>query len=76
MISLQHLISLKTAFDAIDLDKGGLLDKHEVIRHFLLSNLLSKFEASFDKILNEKMTKKEIIQLFMKIDANSDGNVD
>ncbi|KAG9390326.1 EF-hand domain pair [Carpediemonas membranifera] len=50
-------------FDSADVDGGGDLDQQE-------------FVEAFQSILGEGLSDKELTQLFMKIDANSDGNVD
>ncbi len=50
-------------FDEADADGGGDLDQDE-------------FVGAFRSILGENLSSNELTQLFMKIDANSDGNVD
>ena len=62
-ISLQHIMELREAFDAADKHKGGALS-------------LSEFVDAFGGIIGKDMNKKQINQLFMKIDADSNGNVD
>lgn len=56
-------MELREAFDAADKHKGGALT-------------LSEFVDAFGGIIGKDMNKKQINQLFMKIDADSNGNVD
>ena len=62
-MGLSHIMTLKNAFDSADTDKGGSLEEDE-------------FERAFGKVVGDGMNHKQITQLFMKIDANSDGAVD
>lgn len=59
----EHLIELKHKFDQADIDQGGALE-------------LEEFVSAFGEVLGKGLSDKEIIQLFMRIDANSDGSVD
>ena len=56
-------MELREAFDAADKHKGGALS-------------LSEFVDAFGGIIGKDMNKKQINQLFMKIDADSNGDVD
>lgn len=56
-------MQLKEKFNAADSDQGGALE-------------LEEFVAAFGSVLGHNLTKKELIQLFMRIDTNSDGSID
>lgn len=56
-------MELRSAFEAADVDEGGTLDHKE-------------FVDAFGDVLGSGMTEKELRQLFMRIDANSSGDVD
>lgn len=56
-------MELREAFDAADIDKGGSL-------------ALDEFVEAFGTVIGKDMNKKQINQLFMKIDADSNGDVD
>ena len=62
-IDLDKLQELRKIFDHADEDGGGGLDMEE-------------FLAAFGKIFAESLNDQELTNLFMKIDANSDGTVD
>ena len=62
-INLHQLMELKAAFERADTDQGGSLDMEE-------------FLEAFGGVLGENLTTTQLIHLFMKIDANSDGSVD
>jgi len=62
-INLQHIMELREKFEAADVDGGDSLDQKE----FLLS---------FKEVIGKSMTDKEFNQLFMKIDADSNGSVE
>jgi len=62
-INLQHLIELREKFDKADLDHGGALE-------------LDEFVDAFGEVLGVGMSRKQLVQLFMRIDANSDGSID
>eukprot|EP00026_Physarum_polycephalum_P001543 Phypoly_transcript_01545.p1 GENE.Phypoly_transcript_01545~~Phypoly_transcript_01545.p1 ORF type:complete len:441 (-),score=105.87 Phypoly_transcript_01545:1901-3223(-) len=59
---LQHLVALKIAFEKADTDKSGGLDMDE-------------FVEAFGEVLGKDLNEQQLQQLFMKIDANSDGMV-
>mmetsp|Transcript_13521 Transcript_13521/g.31113 ORF Transcript_13521/g.31113 Transcript_13521/m.31113 type:complete len:970 (+) Transcript_13521:62-2971(+) len=61
-VSLHQLRLLKKRFDEADTDKTAGLDLHEFVR---------AFSAVFGVLQEDRM-----VQLFMKIDANSDGTID
>jgi WD40 repeat protein len=62
-ISLQHIMELREAFDAAKKHKESALE-------------LNQFMDSFGGIIGKDMNQKQINQLFMKIDADSNGSVD
>lgn len=62
-ISLQHIMELREAFDAAKKHKDGALE-------------LEEFMDAFGGIIGKDMNDKQINQLFMKIDADSNGSVD
>lgn len=62
-IDLNKLQALREIFDHADEDGGGGLDMDE-------------FLAAFGKIFAKRLNQQELTNLFMKIDANSDGTVD
>mmetsp|Transcript_37768 Transcript_37768/g.61203 ORF Transcript_37768/g.61203 Transcript_37768/m.61203 type:complete len:933 (-) Transcript_37768:1406-4204(-) len=62
-INLTTLMELKAVFEHADVDGGGSLS-------------LDEFVEAFGGILGKNMTSEQLTHLFMKIDANSDGNVD
>lgn len=62
-ISLQHIMELREAFDAAKKHKDGALE-------------LDEFLDAFGGIIGRDMNDKQINQLFMKIDADSNGSVD
>ena len=55
-------MQLRTAFLAADKDSGGALD-------------LDEFIEAFGKVLGQGLNKKQLNQLFMRIDADSNGDV-
>ena len=55
-------MQLRTAFLAADKDHGGALD-------------LDEFTTAFGKVLGKGLNKKQLNQLFMRIDADSNGDV-
>lgn len=55
-------MQLRTAFLAADKDHGGALD-------------LKEFTLAFGKVLGQGLNKKQLNQLFMRIDADSNGDV-
>ena len=56
-------MELREAFDIADTDKGGELD-------------LEEFIDAFGEIIGKNMNMKQLNQLFMKIDADSNGSVE
>lgn len=54
---------LKERFKEADIDQGGALE-------------LEEFVAAFGDIIGKKMSNKELVKLFMRIDTNSDGSID
>ena len=56
-------MELREAFDIADTDKGGALE-------------LEEFIEAFGEIIGKNMTPKQLRQLFMKIDADSNGSVE
>ena len=62
-INLQHIMELREKFDEADIDKGGELD-------------IDEFTDAFGSILAKNMNPKQLNQLFMKIDADSNGSVE
>ena len=62
-INLQNIMELREAFDLADLDRGGALD-------------LDEFIEAFGEVIGKGMSMKELKQLFMKIDADSNGSVE
>lgn len=62
-ISLQHIMELREAFDAARED-----DKRSLS--------IEEFVKAFGGIIGKDMNDKQINQLFMKIDADSNGSVD
>jgi hypothetical protein len=56
-------MELREAFDIADADKGGALE-------------LDEFVDAFKEIIGKNMTPKQLNQLFMKIDADSNGSVE
>lgn len=55
-------MELRELFEDADEDKGGALEEKE-------------FTDSFKEVLGKGMTEKQLRQLFMKIDADSNGSV-
>lgn len=62
-ISLQHIMELREAFDAAKKHNDGALE-------------IEEFMDAFGGIIGKDMNPKQINQLFMKIDADSNGSVD
>mmetsp|Transcript_26608 Transcript_26608/g.47841 ORF Transcript_26608/g.47841 Transcript_26608/m.47841 type:complete len:974 (+) Transcript_26608:2642-5563(+) len=62
-ISLQQLVELRRKFDEADTDQGGALE-------------LEEFVKAFGSVLGPNLTHRELVQMFMRIDANSDGSID
>ena len=62
-INLQHIMELREAFDIADTDSGGALE-------------LEEFIEAFGDIIGKNMNQKQLNQLFMKIDADSNGSVE
>jgi WD40 repeat protein len=62
-ISLQHIMELREAFDAAKKHREGNLT-------------IEEFVKAFGGIIGKDMNDKQINQLFMKIDADSNGTVD
>ena len=60
---MQHLIELREKFDRADQDHGGALE-------------LDEFVDAFGEVLGVGLSRKQLVQLFMRIDANSDGSID
>ena len=56
-------MELREAFDLADTDHGGALE-------------IDEFIEAFGEIIGKNMTDKQLNQLFMKIDADSNGSVD
>jgi len=56
-------MELREAFDIADTDHGGALE-------------LDEFIDAFGEIIGKDMSMKQLNQLFMKIDADSNGSVD
>jgi Ca2+-binding EF-hand superfamily protein len=56
-------MELREAFDIADTDKGGALE-------------IDEFIEAFGEIIGKNMTPKQLNQLFMKIDADSNGSVE
>ena len=56
-------MELREAFEAADIDKGGALE-------------IDEFVEAFGGVIGKGMNSKQINQLFMKIDADSNGSVD
>lgn len=56
-------MELREAFDIADTDKGGALE-------------LEEFIEAFGTIIGKGMTPKQLRQLFMRIDADSNGSVE
>ena len=56
-------MELREAFEIADTDKGGALE-------------LDEFIGEFGDIIGKNMSMKQLQQLFMKIDADSNGSVD
>ena len=56
-------MELREAFDLADTDHGGSLE-------------LEEFIEAFGEIIGKNMNQKQLNQLFMKIDADSNGSVD
>ena len=56
-------MELREAFDIADTDKGGELD-------------LDEFIDAFGNIIGKGMNRKQLQQLFMRIDADSNGSVE
>ena len=64
-MTLEDLKNLHEVFDGEDSDgneREGLAER--------------EFVAAFESILGDNLTEQQLTQLFMKIDANSDGSVD
>ena len=56
-------MELREAFDLADIDAGGALE-------------LNEFIEAFGEVIGKHMNMKELKQLFMKIDADSNGSVE
>ena len=56
-------MELREAFDLADLDRGGALE-------------IGEFIQAFGEVIGAGMTHKQLKQLFMKIDADSNGSVE
>ena len=56
-------MELREAFDIADTDKGGALE-------------LDEFIEAFGAIIGKGMNHKQLQQLFMRIDADSNGSVE
>lgn len=56
-------MELREAFDVADKDNGGALE-------------LDEFIEAFGEVIGKNMNMKQLQQLFMKIDADSNGSVD
>lgn len=56
-------MELREAFDIADTDKGGALE-------------LEEFIEAFGEIIGKNMNQKQLRQLFMRIDADSNGSVE
>ena len=56
-------MELREAFDIADTDKGGALE-------------IEEFKDAFGEIIGKNMNRKQLTQLFMKIDADSNGSVE
>lgn len=56
-------MELREAFDLADLDRGGALE-------------LEEFIEAFGEVIGKNMNMKQLRQLFMKIDADSNGSVE
>lgn len=56
-------MQLREKFNQADTDQGGALE-------------LEEFVAAFGDVIGEGMSNKELVQLFMRIDTNSDGSID
>lgn len=63
-VNLSTLMQLKQAFDAADDDGSGGLEMHEFVTAFLSVPSMGY------------QSEEQLMHLFMKIDANSDGTVD
>ena len=77
-------MELREAFEAADTDKGGALDIKEVSLTYFTSQILLfyntyvliyQFKEAFGGVIGRGMTMKQLTQLFMKIDADSNGSV-
>ena len=55
-------MELRELFEAADTDKGGALE-------------IDEFTEAFVGVLGKGMNEKQLKQLFMKIDADSNGSV-
>ncbi len=55
-------MELRELFEAADTDKGGALE-------------IDEFIEAFGGVLGKDMNQKQLKQLFMKIDADSNGSV-
>ena len=55
-------MELRELFEAADIDKGGALE-------------IDEFTLAFGGVLGKDMNAKQLKQLFMKIDADSNGSV-
>ena len=55
-------MELRELFEAADTDKGGALE-------------IDEFTEAFGGVLGKGMNEKQLKQLFMKIDADSNGSV-
>ena len=56
-------MQLREKFNQADTDQGGALE-------------LEEFVAAFGDVIGEGLSNKELVQLFMRIDTNSDGSID
>ena len=56
-------MELREAFDLADSDGGGALELDEFVQYF-------------GDIIGKDLSKKQLLQLFMKIDADSNGSVE
>lgn len=57
------MLQLREKFNQADTDQGGALE-------------LEEFVAAFGDVIGEGLSSKELVQLFMRIDTNSDGSID
>jgi len=62
-LTLENILALRSLFDTADAAGRGALSMEEFI-------------AAFASVLGKFLSRDSIVNLFMKIDANSDGTVD